>query len=853
MELKSYQSQALKALDHYLEALETSRKKGRDNPKKAWKLLRNAGILPGIPNKKGKNVIPEHIRRKSKSVKQIPHVCMKIPTGGGKTLLGVEALRHMKIRTGLVLWIVPTKAIYRQTWDTFRDKDHPYRQVLTHASGGNIKLLQKQDNFTLQDVQQNLCVMVFSLHAANRKQEKGNEFLKIFRNNSGDASFFPVEDDTEAYQELLEKFPDLDTYEVDQQEQSDNAMGAENVLVKRSLSNVFKMLRPVVVLDEAHKAYGSSSAAKEHKRCAETVNCFNPHFVLELTATPKIGISNILVNTSGLALKSEEMIKLPIQLQNFPHGWKHTLAKTKEKRDKLEEIAEQYRREESRYIRPIALIRVQVTGKNQQNKDMVHVVDVRNELINVLKVPEEEIKVKSSEQDELGGIDLMSDKCPVRYIITKDALKEGWDCPFAYILALLDTTTAQTAMTQMVGRVLRQPHAHATNYLELNSCYIYCYNQDVKKSIKKVKEGLESVGLTGLDEFVKDISTDEKSKSATIERKEQYREIPIFLPKVLHKRGKKWDALDYDRDILGAIDWHKLESVEPVNWDEEERYQTDVAIDLQQEGLVSEHNRQIFLSNNLDVGYFIRRLSDIIPNPWHAARIVKDTFKAYKEIGVDNKTLSTRQVDVSEDIKNKVRKQIDKLAEEAFLRKIITDQIRFRLDSDLTLNYQIGKAIEVNIPSDPSPLTDDVGDLMEHNLFEKVFKGEFNNLESDFAIYIDKKKAFQWWHRVAAKQDYFLQGWRRDRVYPDFVACLERDGTEQKRLVVFETKGLHLAGNTDTSYKEKLFKTLEAAYNNSTNHGEFTAQLPNEKTMSFRLLFEDNWKASVDDLIAETD
>ena len=156
MELKSYQQEALEALDRYLEALETSRKKGRDNPKKAWKLLRGAGTLPSIPNEKGKNSIPKHIRRKSRSGNQIPHVCMKIPTGGGKTLLGVETLRHLKIKTGLVLWIVPTNAIYRQTWDTFRDKDHPYRQVLTHASGGHIKLLQKQDNFTLQDVQQNL-------------------------------------------------------------------------------------------------------------------------------------------------------------------------------------------------------------------------------------------------------------------------------------------------------------------------------------------------------------------------------------------------------------------------------------------------------------------------------------------------------------------------------------------------------------------------------------------------------------------------------------------------------------------------------------------------------------------------
>ena len=615
MELKSYQQEALEALDRYLDALEKYRKKGRDNPKKAWNSLRGAGTLPSIPNKKGKSSIPKHNRRKSKSGNQIPHVCMKIPTGGGKTLLGVEALRRLKVKTGLVLWVVPTNAIYRQTWDTFRDKDHPYRQVLDHASGGHLKLLQKQDNFTLQDVQQNLCVMVLSLYAANRK---GDEFLKIFRNNSGDASFFPIEDDIEGNKKLLEEFPDLKPDKEDQQEEAGKEMEIDNLPVNRSLSNVFKLLRPIVILDEAHKAYGSRSAAKEHQQCAETVNRFNPRFVLELTATPKIGISNILVNTSGLALKSEEMIKLPIQLHNFPNGWKFTLAKTKEQRDKLEEIAEQYRKEENRHIRPIALIRVARTGKNQQDGIRVHADDVRRELINVLKVPEEQIKVKSSNQDELAGIDLMSDECPVRYIITKDALKEGWDCPFAYILALLDNTKAQTAMTQMIGRVMRQPYAHATKYPELNNCYIYCYNQDVKKSIEKVKEGLESVGLTGLDEFVKDISTDDESKPITIERRKPYREMSIFLPKVLHKRGKEWDTLDYDRDILGAIDWHLLEAVEPVNWEEEEPYQTDITIDLQEDDKVSDKYDKVSVSISNDIGYFIRRISDIIPNPWQA-------------------------------------------------------------------------------------------------------------------------------------------------------------------------------------------------------------------------------------------
>ena len=188
------------------------------------------------------------------------------------------------------------------------------------------------------------------------------------------------------------------------------------------------------------------------------------------------------------------MIKLPIQLRNFPNSdWKYTLAQTKEERDRLEEVAQRLQQTEDlhsaplasqtlpfKHIRPIAVIRVDRTGKNQRDGVKVHAEDAREELIDVLGVPAEQIKVKSSTQDELAGVDLMSPFCPVRYIITKDALKEGWDCPFAYLLALLDNTTAATAMTQLIGRVMRQPYARVTNLPELDSCYIFSYNQKVQ-------------------------------------------------------------------------------------------------------------------------------------------------------------------------------------------------------------------------------------------------------------------------------------------------------------------------------------------------------------------------------------
>ena len=83
--------------------------------------------------------------------------------------------------------------------------------------------------------------------------------------------------------------------------------------VKQSLFNVFKILRPTVVLDEAHKAYGASRR-EANEEFARSINRLDPRMVIELSATPNRGtsnLSNLLVDIGGPDLKKEEMIKLP--------------------------------------------------------------------------------------------------------------------------------------------------------------------------------------------------------------------------------------------------------------------------------------------------------------------------------------------------------------------------------------------------------------------------------------------------------------------------------------------------------------------------------------------------------------
>ena len=218
MELKEYQQNALDTFSRWLETLEEAQRASetlieafeqtptdipipdelRNYPKDAWRRLRENG---GVAATAG-----EYVDRTDDANRPIPHICFKVPTGGGKTLLAAAALERLRRQRGLVLWIVPSKAIYNQTKAALWDKQHPYRKMLNRASAGNVKMLEKEDTFNREDIANYLCVMLLMLPAANR--QRGREFLRMFRDSGRYPSFFPDIDDIFGNTHMLNEYPD---------------------------------------------------------------------------------------------------------------------------------------------------------------------------------------------------------------------------------------------------------------------------------------------------------------------------------------------------------------------------------------------------------------------------------------------------------------------------------------------------------------------------------------------------------------------------------------------------------------------------------------------------------------------
>lgn len=830
-DIKLYLQSLVEYKDKYDKYIEIDKEMAFDYdfPKKAWEQCE-------IKKNTGEPVIYDS--KKNGLNEPLPNFCIKVPTGGGKTLLATRTVDlinaiYLKKKTGIVLWIVPTNQIYRQTINSLRDREHPYRQVLDLSSGGRTLILEKGDRFTIQDVNENLVIMLLMLPSANRQNK---ETLKIFQDAGGFDSFFPPDDDFKAHEDLIDRFPNLDYFG-----DKDSFLGMQ---AKTSLGNVLRILRPIIIIDEGQKAY-SENAQK-------TIRNFNPSIVVELSATPPVG-SNPISHITGQDLNREEMIKLDIHVINkATTNWKDVVLSSVEKRNTLEKLAKQYESQTGQYIRPICLIQVERTGKNQIDSGYIHSENVKNYLMNECGIPASEIAIKSSEKDDIEGIDLLSKECSIRYIITKQALQEGWDCSFAYVLTVLTDTSSEMNITQLVGRILRQPYAKKTKIIELDESYVYCYRPNTNEILNNIKIGLEGEGLGDIAGRVisdsGDMNTSTRADTTIIGYRDRFKKFEgkIYLPRFIIRKNDSYRELSYEMDILSRINWDEisLKKIETLVLSSESKNDIVISIALSDsnDDLI-EKKISAMRADGLVVDYLFitRHIMDVVPNPWVAYEITDKTLKILREKYSDD-LISANMVFIIQELNKILEEQRDILAQKLFVELIKRKEILFFLQCNS--NYVLPTKITVR--NNVKKLTRDTGDPIEKSLFEYVLEDELNKLEQSVAVYIDKQQKLLWWYRNLSKQDYYIQGWKKSKIYPDFILSKSNDeNNDFSKVLVVETKGLHLK-NEDTAYKKSVFDLCNEL-GKEISWKELGAEFK-DRTIEFKIIYDKEWQRTLNEI-----
>ena len=840
MELKEYQQKSLAQVKRYLESLAKWRAKNEqvvsiagaeaaiDSPAKAWEQV------VGTPYQSRKNGLGDYL----------PNFCLKIPTGGGKTLLAVKAIDliqsvYLKKQTCLVLWVVPTTQIYRQTLKNLRDLDHPYRQHLDIASGGRTVILEKSDRFTPLDVSENLVVVMLMLPSASRQNK---ETLRMFRDSGGFVEFFPPEDDAEGHAKLLERFHNLDTFG------SSNSFFARQV--KTSLGNTLRILSPIIILDEGHKAYSETAQG--------TLRGFNSSIIVELSATP-LDKSNVLVDIRGVELNREEMIKLDLHIINKASiDWKDTLLSSIEKRNLLEQKATDYEATTGEYIRPICLIQVERTGKGQRGRNFIHSEDVKDRLVRIHGIPEEQVAIKTSEKDDIEGIDLLSRDCHIRYIITKQALQEGWDCAYAYVLTILTNPTSKNNLTQLVGRILRQPSARKTGVKELDESYAFCFQQNGVRLLSDIRAGFAQEGLGDLagrivpDETPEDGIISEHVRTIGLRDKFKHFAGTIYLPVFAVRNGNGWQPINYDMDIASKINWNEIDGspLETLGLSVTEEKDVEVAVGLDDnESALLKQKGVTRLKEGglvLDYVFAVRHLIDIIPNPWTGYEVCSRLFE-HLQSKHGAKTVANNLVFILEELRKHAEKEKDRLAEKVFRAMVKRGQLRF-----LLLRSERGFLLRSQrvVATTSRTLTQADGQPLQRSLFDFVPEEDFNSLERTVAWCFEEQEKLLWWYRILVGQDYAVQGWRKNKIYPDFVLSEvdDEDENDYDKVFVVETKGVYLK-NEDTDYKKRVF-ALCNELGEAKSWTELKLEFP-EKKVVFEVIFEDEWRRRILALFAD--
>lgn len=403
----------------------------------------------------------------------IPYVCLRLPTGGGKTILaahsvGIASKEYLARDFTMVVWLVPSNQILEQTYDALSDTHHPYRKTLNQYFNDNVEILKVEEARNIQKglLLSNTTIIISTFASWRTTSTEGR---KVYEQNGS----------------LSSHFEHLKNEQIENLEK----LNGSNIPI-HSLANVVYLNNPIFIIDEAHNA--------RTELTFEVIKRLNPACIVEYTATPKTkgnDRSNVLYSVSAAELKAEDMIKMPIELLTTEE-WQNAISNAVKQQQALELIAKEEEKLTGEYIRPIVLLQAQ---HDSQTESTINVDEVKKFLINTMQLPEDQIAVATGTERGIEGKDLSATDEPIRFIITKQALKEGWDCPFAYVFCSVAKVSSSKDVEQLLGRVLRMPNVKRKENYELNKAYAFVSADSFYNTAKNLQDSLISSGFTSAE------------------------------------------------------------------------------------------------------------------------------------------------------------------------------------------------------------------------------------------------------------------------------------------------------------------------------------------------------------------
>ncbi|MEK6855775.1 MAG: DEAD/DEAH box helicase family protein [Nanoarchaeota archaeon] len=683
---------------------------------------------------------------------EAPFICVKIPTGGGKTLVGCNSINEImntflkeKRGRGVVMWFVPSEAIKSQTLKKFKDRKDIHRKSLDESFDNNIKVYSNEEALRIrkEDVGDNLCIIISSLDAF-RKEKTLQSKYKVYQENGA----------------LIGHFENI--------EENERLEKDESGIIK-SLANVIRLNNPLIVIDEGHKTKTDLSVTflKE----------LNPSFVIEYTATPRLE-SNILVEIHSSELKEEEMVKLPLVLESHTQ-WQTAVLQGVLRREELEKIA---KKEKGSKIRPIVLLQAE---QEKEDENKITVGKIKEFLIKERKISEEEIVIKTSKKNELEGIDLFSNSCKIRYIITVNALAEGWDCSFAYILISVANIGSKVAVEQIIGRIMRMPYAKRKEKEDLNRSYVFASARNFNESAGQIISGLESNGYSKFD-LINAIDSKQKYEFDVERRLKENFAVPLM--------AYENDELSFEELIGEDFELDKQE----VIFDFKVHYDSDgrAIIDIKEGDKWTRGAQQILKLNYKDKNCSKNELVQ-----WLDKKLRFTMLNQEDKVNFLDKTIDKIKRYTIQDLSINRYALLTKLDE--VINNILVEYSREKFDRAL----KEGKIKVKEFDKFPEKITLSEEFPQEFNKSYYLKVDKLNKEEYNFIGRLDLERLpnIKFWIRNREKKDpFYLQGWQRNKFYPDFIAV-----TNKGNILALEWKGEHLQDNSDTEYKVAVAKIWE--------------------------------------------